>query len=592
MTLKVVDPINITEAVLTASDIPEPDASVGEVEWQDPSVLGRFGTYANVRETIVAAADGFLYAFGWGGVTKINPTDNTTSEFGTYSGRIYSAAMALDENIYAVGNSGDVVKLDVSTQTLSVIGTFAGTCNSITLANDGNIYGASTNGFVIKINVASQSVSTIGSLGTLSYSVSSLGGDGNVYCARQNDILKIDVGNQSISQFGTYSGIYEGGATGEDGNIYFVGNTGNVLKLDVSSQSLSTFGAYSGEYNAAALDQYGVIKCVGYEKADGTAQVLDINTNSKITSQYGSYDFDGLAIARAGNGDMYAVGRKVNSPDSVITIPKAYYPGDEVVLSSEHLKYQCLSYTYENPKTGAAEDAAATWITTGPTNKWAMFDGIRETKTLSDSEFTVTLNPNSYANTLALLGFSGVLEIRIEVDNSSGDTIYDKTYNTSDFSAIYDHYTYVFYQVVSIKKFVVEDLPPLPSSEIRVTFYGSNMAIGELIHGFAINVGQLVAENTKSDRFRYREQAYNDFGYPTGPTPITVELNTYDVLVGKLNNPAIQKLLDSITGENTLWIGDIGGGQELVTYGFFERSPIPYSMPNHINYQITVRASV
>lgn len=592
MTLRVVNPIDVTEAVLTASDIPEPDASVGEVEWRDPSVLGRFGTYANVREAIVAAADGFLYAFGWGGVTKINAADNTTLEFGSYSGRIYSAVMALDENIYAVGNSGDVVKLDVSTQTLSVIGTFSGTCNSITLANDGNIYGASTNGFAIKISVATQSVSTIGSLGTLSYSVSSLGGDGNVYCARQNNILKIDVGDQSISQFGSYSGIYEGGTTGEDGNIYFVGNTGNVLKLDVGDQSLSTFGAYSGEYSAAKLDQDGIIKCVGYKKANGTAKILDINTNTKTVSQYGSYNFDALAIARAGNGDMYAAGRQANTTDGLILIPQPYYAGDEVVLSTEHLKYQCLSYTYSNPKVGATEDASATWIVTGPTNKWAMLDGLQNTKTSNADDFSVTLSPPSYVNTLAILGFSGVLSINVEVKNSLGDVIYDKDFSAPDFSAIYDHYTYVFYQVASLDKLIVTDIPPLPGVQIKVTFKGSNISIGELIHGFAVNIGDLVTNSTKSDRFRYREQQYNDFGYPVGAPPIVVELNTYDVLVPKLNNPAIQKLLDGITGKNTLWLGDIGGGQELITYGFFERSPIPFTMPNNINYQITVRASV
>ncbi|AGN34324.1 hypothetical protein VPSG_00005 [Vibrio phage pYD38-B] len=36
MSLKVVDPIEVTEAVLTASDIPEPDTARGEVEWIPP----------------------------------------------------------------------------------------------------------------------------------------------------------------------------------------------------------------------------------------------------------------------------------------------------------------------------------------------------------------------------------------------------------------------------------------------------------------------------------------------------------------------------------------------------------------------------
>ena len=269
-----------------------------------------------------------------------------------------------------------------------------------------------------------------------------------------------------------------------------------------------------------------------------------------------------------------------------------YNPGERAILTSTHLLYQCLKETTENPQTGSTEDANASWIVVGPTNKWAMFDGLQNTGTTSSTDYSVTINPVTYVNTMAMFGFSGVSSVMIEVFNLAGDLIYDKTYAMSDFSAIYDHYTYVFYQISSLDDFIAIDLPPLPNTTIKVTFSGVDMVVGELVTGFSIDIGQLVAENTKSDRFRYREQAYNEFGYPTGEAPIVVELNTYDVLVPKLNNQAIQKLLDTLTGENTLWFGDIGGGQSLVTYGFFERSPIPYAMPNHINYQITVRASV
>ncbi len=593
MTLKVVDPIDITEAVLTASDIPEPDASVGEVEWQDPTELDQFGSYSNVQETATGAPNGIVYSFGWSGlISKIDINNKTVSEFSGYSGIIRTSEMALDGCIYFTGDSGIVYKLDPIDDSVVTIGSFSGSCGAMSLAPDGNIYGSGDNGFAIKIDTSLQSVSTFGSHSNQSYKTSSLGGDGNVYCAGIGDVLKINVEEQSVEVFGTYKGRYDGSQAGSDGNIYLVGNTGTVLKIDVGGGDISTFGTYFGRYFSAASSDGDVIKCVGSINATGVSEVIDINITTQEVTRYGSYNINALAITEATGGVMIAVGRDIGANNGVIYIPKAYSPGDRVVLESEHLVYQCLSYTYENPKDGATDDSVATWIVVGPTNKWAMFDGLQNTKTTSSTDFTVTINPPYNANTLAMLGFSGVESVRIEVDNSLDVNIYDKTYSMSDFSAIYDHYTYVFYQIASLDDFIATDLPPLPNTTIRVTFSGSNMTIGELVTGFAIDIGQLVAENTKSDRFRYREQEYNEFGYPTGEAPIVVELNTYDVLVPKLNNQAIQKLLDTLTGENTLWVGDIGGGQSLVTYGFFERSPIPYSMPNHINYQITVRASV
>lgn len=594
MTLKVVDPINITEAVLTASDIPEPDASVGEVEWQDPSVLGRFGNLPDVQYTVVLGSDGFLYSFGRAGaVVKIDPDTSTMTTFESYNvGRVYSAVLAGDGNIYAVGSGGVVLKLDISTQTLSTFGSYSGTCESATLAPDGDIYCVSTNGFVLKIDVSAQTTSQFGTYGA-GYKTSSLGGDGNIYCAgSQGDVLKIDVTEQTVSTFGSVTGKYYGSAQGVDGNVYCVGYSGNVLKINVSSQSVSTFGSCVGAFESAALDANGRIKCVASSSTTASGDILEIDTESESIYRFGSYTDDFFSIALAPNGKMFAVGNDAGSSTGIIEILDTYSPGDRVILESEHLVYQCLSVTYQNPKVGATEGSTATWIVVGPTNKWAMFDGLQNTKTSSSTDFTITLNPITYVNTLAMFGLSGVESVRIEVDNSLDVSIYDKTYSMSDFSAIYDHYTYVFYQIASLDDFIATDLPPLPNTTIRATFSGSSMTIGELVTGFAIDIGQLVAENTKSDRFRYREQEYNEFGYPTGEAPIVVELNTYDVLVPKLNNQAIQKLLDTLTGENTLWVGDIGGGQSLVTYGFFERSPIPYSMPNHINYQITVRASV
>ncbi|CAH9016327.1 hypothetical protein VP381E491_P0047 [Vibrio phage 381E49-1] len=592
MTLSVVNPIDVTEAVLTASGIPEPDISAGEVEWVDRELL-TYITGSSNRHTATKAGDGNIYCFGYdtGNILKIDVANQTTSLIPSETADIRASVLANDGNIYAFGfNVGGVVKLNVATQTSSIVDAgFNTRVNTASLGADGNIYGlALPTDQVVKFNVSSQTASTFGTL-TQAYDCSATGNDGNIYAIGRYKSARIDVESGTVTEFGSYDIDCRAMSLGADGNLYGVGRSGVVLRIDPTNLTTSTFGAYNGYYYAASLAKDGKIYCTGVGTSTKDLEVLVVDTTKKTTEKLGKYGSDYRASALGDDGIIYSVARNTSQ---IIKISPAYDVGERVILSSEHLVYQCLVSTRRNPKDGATEDATATWIEVGPTNKWAMFDELQSTKTKSPGDFSITLSASTFANVIAFLGISGVTSIDIDVKNSDGDVIYDKSVIANDFSSIYDHYTYAFYQISMLDKIVVDDLPLSTSSEIKVTFKGSNIEIGEVAFGFAIGIGDLVAENTKSDRFRYREQEYNEFGYPTGPKPIVVELNTYDVLVPKLNNQSIQRLLDSITGKNTLWVGDIGGGQNLLTYGFFERSPIPYSMPNHINYQISVRASV
>lgn len=529
MSLKVVDPIEVTEAVLTASDIPEPDTAQGEVEYDPAKTEGI--TFTNVTWDISdIARDG-------------------------------STIYALDEYPFSPSGASLVRTYDVFGNETAAAFSVQNDAKCISVTLGGDIEIGDSNGFVNRYDPSGNLLFSFDLTAHLARVDAICKGFGLTYILDQSTgkVFKFEGALTStpteLKNFGA-AGVLIFGFELRNGVIYYTNqDTGKIESFSAASgesrDSFDLTNARDGLYYLGGLAFL----------ADGS--LLSVNTTGSVAFKYVS---------------------------GVLKQP--YNPGDEVVVLSNHTKYQCLVATSESPLVGATEDAAATWIAIGPTNKWAMFDSLQNTKTLNDTDFTITLNPTTYVNTLAALGFSGVTSIRIEVDDSGGTTIYDETYGTSDFSAIYDHYTYVFYQITALQKLIVEDLPPLPDTEIRVTFSGANMQIGEVAFGFAINVGQLVAEGTKSDRFRYREQQYNDFGYPVGAEPIVVELNTYDVLVPKLTNPSIQKLLDNLTGKNTLWIGDIGSDQSLITYGFFERSPIPFSMPYDINYQITVRASV
>lgn len=531
MSLKVVDPIEVTDAVLTASDIPEPDTARGEVEWDGETFFGLdissiipFGY--QVMDMRLLGAD-FMVLAG-------NPDVTMTMYHITSAG-------ALDKSYSMPADTLSFTAYDGRTWAVR---------------GDGNVY------------VHNQTDGTLLSTKTISTEVTKA---------------------SAIGGFTPYTNLY-------DFLVYDYEKEGvfgfSLTALEDLVYSSFTF-AISGAGNSIN----------GISIKQNETYIKQLKTDNKVTKYSASGNFieeftiqSGLASFDQRDDVNYFVSyledKKIFHYDENFEYETAYKEGDEVILTSNHTKYRALKNTSDNPLDGATEDAAATWIKVGPTNKWGMFDDIVQTKTLSDSDFTITLNPTSYANTLGILGFYGVTSIRVEVDDNGGSPIYDKTFTTADFSTIYDHYTYVFYQIVNVSQLIVTDLPALPGVTMRITFSGTDMGVGEAVHGFATEVGTLVAEGTKSDRFRYREQQYNDFGFPVGAEPITVELNTYDVLVKKSINPAIQKLLNGLTGRNTLWIGDIGSDQILSTYGFFERSPIPFAMPNDINYQITVRASV
>jgi hypothetical protein len=271
----------------------------------------------------------------------------------------------------------------------------------------------------------------------------------------------------------------------------------------------------------------------------------------------------------------------------------SYFYGDEVILSSSHRKYRCVtSQTFDSPETGATGDSTATWIDIGPTNKWAMFDDKTTTVTYSDADFSVTLTPIGLINTISFFGIDGTTSVNIKVYDGDDVLQHDSDYSLIDISPIYDHYTYYFYQTVYANSYTIEDIPVIYSPKIVITFSGAAMSVGAIPFGQSFFIGDLHADGTKSEDIDYSRVEYDEFGELTIIKRPAVNLNTYAVLSKKSTLPYIRSIIGKTRGKNALWIGDVGYNQKLVTYGVYESFPIPYDMPNHASYKITVRGSI
>lgn len=83
-------------------------------------------------------------------------------------------------------------------------------------------------------------------------------------------------------------------------------------------------------------------------------------------------------------------------------------------VSANHRVYKSLVLqTASNPLPVWPATSTAFWIDVGPTNKWAMFDTIRNTRTISPSTMTIVVTPGIRVNSFAVMGMRNVSTLHL-----------------------------------------------------------------------------------------------------------------------------------------------------------------------------------
>lgn len=562
MTLKAVDPIDITEAVLTASDIPEPDTASGEVEWED--------VYSGLtRYSIDLSSDAFIANRYCNGVAKFSSGEMIAS-FRSSDALDSGLVLFPSESIPSFTTPSNPSNPPGATYSSSTFTVFNDTYSGAAYVACINRDDPASSGFAIYISEIDNTGSVTGSwslvsgatwsnLGVIPYGFSMFGGQLLVtgYDSSQEQ-TKLFLFSDEYALIKSVSNTTRGVGIFANNKIYLSPSSG-VVATSIG------FDLLLNESTNVETDWF----FSSHIPASTSEDVALFYNNPSVSSIFYIYYF------------------------SESFYPKdAYMKGDVVVVSSTHRKYQCLvDGTALDPKLGATEDASATWIDIGPTNKWAMFDEKTTTSTIDGTSFSMTFNPVNYVNAMAFFNVAGTESINITVKDAGGTERYNEDFALLDISPIYDYYTYFFYQNTSNDELVADDLPPYYDPEITVTFTGNAISVGAMVMGFANQIGTALTD-TQTDTLDYSRQEYDGFGELTYIERPVVKLNTYEVLADKTINPYIQNLIKKLRGKNTLWIGDIGGGQKLITYGRYERSPIPFTMPNDVRYSITVRGSI
>jgi hypothetical protein len=259
----------------------------------------------------------------------------------------------------------------------------------------------------------------------------------------------------------------------------------------------------------------------------------------------------------------------------------SYLIGAMVIRTETHRIYKCVVAGVDST---TPEDSVVSvtprWVDMGPTNRWAMLDGIISTQTISATTIEYVFNISDIIDSVCLFGLVGSsITIKAEVDEL-GDMV--EVYNMTkslDSSYISDWYQYFTTPFYPIKEAFFTDLPMLSEMVITVTIVGTyNVRCGLITFGTMTDLGS-TQYRAKFGMTDHSIKTTDEFGNAiyvkrnkSKRLEIPLQINNFD-----LNT--FWNFMDSIDGP-CVWLGsDDDRYVVLSTYGFFKDFDVDIEFP-------------
>ena len=250
-----------------------------------------------------------------------------------------------------------------------------------------------------------------------------------------------------------------------------------------------------------------------------------------------------------------------------------------VVVAADHRTYQSL----QAGNVGHTPSSSPTWwLDIGPTNRWKMFDLLRNTQTEQASPLTVVITPGVRCNSLALLGLVGD-SVAVTV-TSGGLTVYTHTQDLNT-REVLDWYDYFFEPFSTMPSLVLFDLPPYTNAIITVTITRAvgNVSCGSLVLGSYVYIGG-TQYNAESDALNFSTVERNTFGDTLLIPRRTVPKTNQTVVCKKSRVNKVRDLRDALNAVAAVWSGldDITDGyaEALLILGYYRRFSINVAHPD------------
>lgn len=261
---------------------------------------------------------------------------------------------------------------------------------------------------------------------------------------------------------------------------------------------------------------------------------------------------------------------------------KAYVMGDEVILTSTHRRYGCVAAcTGESPDASLLK-AVPKWYDMAATNRWAMFDLLRNTATTHPEVLYTTITPNIRVDALAVLA-TNATTVRVQMIKN-GVIIFDRD-KTMLKRQTTTWYEYFFGAWAPLKSLVIFDLPPMINATIIVTqrLAGGTVSCGALVVGRSVKVGA-TEYNATSDTLNFSSVTRDLFGNATMVQRRNVPKTNQTLFLDKHRVDTVRKLRDDLNALPAVWSGlddsqDHAYFEALLILGFYRTFTINLDHP-------------
>jgi len=257
----------------------------------------------------------------------------------------------------------------------------------------------------------------------------------------------------------------------------------------------------------------------------------------------------------------------------------AYAVGAKVVRTTTHRVYACIqANTNRDP---ATDIQTLYWVDVGPTNRWAMFDLLRNTGTTVASPLTVRIAPNVRIDAIALVGLiADAASISVRV---GGAVVYAREERLRSRQTLnwYDYFFGAYDQKETTAFF---DVPPYVNGEITLSLSRSEGPVicGGVVIGQAIDLGRTI-HGAENDALNFSKIERDDFGTAVLQQRRTVPKTSQQTRIKKSAVGRALKARIDLNAQPALWSGldDAASGyfDPLLILGVYKRFTITMDQP-------------
>lgn len=280
----------------------------------------------------------------------------------------------------------------------------------------------------------------------------------------------------------------------------------------------------------------------------------------------------------------------VAEPDAgeALWVAAASYALDTVVIRpTTHRKYQNLQAGVD---AGAPEDSPLRWLDIGPTNKFAMFDLLRNSQTMAASPMTVVLAPGKRITALALIGMEA--QTATVTMTVGAEVVYTATKNL--YKRLTTTWTQYFFNEFSTQKnIVLFDLPLYSGAAIEITLASTTGTVkcGGCVIGSAVFIGE-VQHDAESDELNFSKIDRTVSGTAILQPRRSVPKTQQTLFIDKELVNQVRDLRTSLNAVPAVWSGlddpDDGYFDALLVLGIHKQFSINLAHPEVAKINLTL----